>query len=71
MEEVLYYKGVRIARVKGKFSYVSKNHADPVGNWCRSYPDTLKAVRAEIDHKMEQGWSADNGWLVINKKEGK
>ena len=71
MEEVIYYKGIRIARVKGKFSYVSKNHADPVGNWCRSYPDTLKAVKAGIDYKIKQGWAADNGWLVINKKEEK
>jgi hypothetical protein len=68
MEEVIYYKGIRIARVKGRFSYVSKNHANPVGNWCRSYPDTLKAVKAEIDSKIEQGWSVDNGWLIINKK---
>jgi hypothetical protein len=68
MNEVIYYKGIRIARVKGRFSFVSKNHANPIGNWCRSYPDTLKAVKAEIDSKIEQGWSVDNGWLIINKK---
>jgi len=68
MNEVIYYKGIRIARVKGRFSFVSKNHANPIGNWCRSYPDTLKAVKAEIDSKREQGWSVDNGWLIINKK---
>lgn len=68
MKEVIYYKGIRIARVNGRFSYVSKNHKNPVGNWYRSYPDTLKAVKADIDSKIEQGWSVDNGWLIINKK---